>query len=86
MPRGRDVRAVGVEIGYDEALARLVIAGADDVVTTPEMGTALRDAIPSAELVVIPGAKHLLNVECPDEVAGLVQAFLEMRTPAEAGG
>jgi 3-oxoadipate enol-lactonase len=68
------------------AAPTLVIAGADDVVTTPEMGTALRDAIPSAELVVIPGAKHLLNVECPDEVAGLVQAFLEMRTPAEAGG
>jgi 3-oxoadipate enol-lactonase len=63
-----------------------VIAGSEDVVTTPEMGAALRDAIPGAELAVIPGAKHLLNVECPDEVAGLVQAFLEMRTPAEAGG
>jgi 3-oxoadipate enol-lactonase len=44
----------------------LVIAGADDVATPPEDGGFLAESIPAAELVILPGAAHLANVEQPE--------------------
>jgi 3-oxoadipate enol-lactonase len=73
--RDADLRADDARI----SAPTLVIAGADDIVTTPDMGAAMRDAIHGAELTVIPHAAHLLNVERADEVTSRLQAFLVAR-------
>jgi 3-oxoadipate enol-lactonase len=50
------------------AASTLVIAGAQDPVTTIEHAQSLVDGIPHARLATIEGAAHLLNVEQPDAV------------------
>jgi 3-oxoadipate enol-lactonase/4-carboxymuconolactone decarboxylase len=50
----------------------LVIAGALDPVTPPEMALELVTGIPGASLVVFPGASHLANIEQPDRFAAAV--------------
>lgn len=47
----------------------LVVSGADDPVSPPERGAATTAAIFSARHLVIDGARHLANVERPDEFA-----------------
>jgi 3-oxoadipate enol-lactonase len=47
------------------ATPTLVIVGEDDVATTPDDAAFLASSIPTAELVVVPGAAHLANVEQP---------------------
>jgi 3-oxoadipate enol-lactonase len=44
----------------------LVVAGAEDPVTTPEDAEILAAEIPGARLVVLPEAAHLANVEQPE--------------------
>jgi 3-oxoadipate enol-lactonase len=46
----------------------LVMVGAEDTETPPSYAEAIARRIPSAELVVVPGAGHLLNLEDPDVV------------------
>ena len=41
----------------------LVIAGAEDPATPPDHARRIRDAIPGARLMVVPGTRHLTNVE-----------------------
>ena len=54
-------------VGLDVIRARtLVIAGAEDVATPPDDGAFLADAIPDAELLVLPEAAHLANVGQPE--------------------
>lgn len=53
----------------------LVIAGADDTVTTARHGEEIAAAIPGARLEILP-AVHLSNVERPREFVDLVVAFL----------
>ncbi len=55
----------------------LVIAGADDPVTSVAMGQALADAIPGATLSVVNHASHLLAIEQPHETAALIADFIE---------
>jgi 3-oxoadipate enol-lactonase len=71
-----DLRAELVSIGSPT----LVIAGADDPSTPPDHGRLIADAVPGARLTVLPDARHLIAVERPEEVAGLVLEHL----PAEA--
>lgn len=54
----------------------LVIAGGDDPLTPPWMAEELAGELPSAELVVIDGARHLPMVEAPGAVNMLLAAFL----------
>ena len=61
----------------------LVIAGADDVATPPEDGAFLAESIPGAELVVLPGAAHLANVEQPELFDRALLAFLSGTTSTE---
>ena len=61
----------------------LVIAGADDVATPPEDGAFLAESIPGAELVVLPGAAHLANVEQPERFDRALLAFLSGTTSTE---
>ncbi|WP_239094875.1 3-oxoadipate enol-lactonase [Planotetraspora silvatica] len=61
----------------------LVIAGAEDPATPPDHARVLADGIPDADLLVIPEAAHLANVERPDVVTGALTAHFESpwRTP-----
>lgn len=59
----------------------LVIVGELDPSTPVAAGEALRDAIPGAQLTVIPRAAHLPLVEAPDAVTAAIRGFL---TPAGA--
>jgi len=50
------------------AASTLVIAGGEDQATPPEHAEEIARRIPAAELVVIPDAAHLANIEQPDAV------------------
>ncbi|HEY1376089.1 MAG TPA: alpha/beta fold hydrolase [Gemmataceae bacterium] len=54
----------------------LVIVGAEDALTPPAMAQSLAGRITGAQLVTIPGAGHLSNVEKPDEFTDAVRRFL----------
>ena len=54
----------------------LMVAGDLDVATPPTFAEALHAAIPASELVVIPGAAHLSNIERPDVFNAQVLRFL----------
>ena len=58
----------------------LVIAGADDPVTTPAMAEAVRAGIPGAEIVMVANAGHLLCIEQPKAVAAHLLVFLDRHT------
>jgi pimeloyl-ACP methyl ester carboxylesterase len=53
----------------------LVVAGDDDMVTT-EHSAALYRAIPDSQLAVIPGASHVVPMEKPELLNGIVIDFL----------
>lgn len=53
----------------------LVITGADDQRSTPEMTRRLAAAIPGAEAVVVPTVRHLLPVEAPGVLSELITGF-----------
>jgi 3-oxoadipate enol-lactonase len=63
-----DLRA---EVGSIRA-PTLVISGEDDPSTPPDHGRFIAGAIEEARLTVLPNARHLIAVERPEEVAGLV--------------
>ncbi|MDN5698059.1 MAG: 3-oxoadipate enol-lactonase [Rubrobacter sp.] len=46
----------------------LIIAGEDDLATPPEHAELIRDSIPDSEMLVVPDAAHLANIERPDSV------------------
>jgi pimeloyl-ACP methyl ester carboxylesterase len=70
----------------DEELAReaaripapvLIIAAEEDVGSTPQMAAALRQVIGDAQLSIVPGVRHMLPLENPQQLADLLQAFFE---------
>ena len=58
----------------------LVLVGADDVLTPPEKARAMADLVPGTELVEIPGAGHLANLEQPLAFNAAVSRFLDRRS------
>ncbi|HEX2050639.1 MAG TPA: alpha/beta fold hydrolase [Actinomycetota bacterium] len=54
----------------------LVIVGEDDVITPPDEARRLHEAIRGSQLVVIPAAGHLPNLEAPDEFDAALAGFL----------
>lgn len=54
----------------------LVIAGADDPATSPEVVREIADGIPGARFVVIPRASHLVSAEQPEAVSAEIRQFL----------
>jgi 3-oxoadipate enol-lactonase len=58
----------------------LVIAGADDIATPLDHAETLAQGIRGAELVIVPGAAHLANLERPEPVTHAMLRHLE-RTP-----
>jgi pimeloyl-ACP methyl ester carboxylesterase len=55
----------------------VVICGADDQLTPLRYSQFLADNIPNAQLEVIPAAGHMVMLEKPQEVAGILGAFIE---------
>lgn len=54
------------------AVPTLVCTGELDPGSTPAMTYALADHIPGARAVVVPGTRHLLPLEAPDDLARLI--------------
>jgi 3-oxoadipate enol-lactonase len=55
----------------------LVIAGAEDIATPLDHAETLAQGIPGAELVIVPGAAHLANLERPEPVTHAMLRHLE---------
>ncbi len=53
----------------------LVMWGAHDA--RPQLGAEIATSIPGADLLVIEGAGHHVNVEAPNETAGAIEHFLQ---------
>lgn len=54
----------------------LVLVGADDAITPPEMAQEMADAIPHAKLSVIPETGHLATLEAPVHVNAALAKWL----------
>lgn len=57
----------------------LILVGEHDPSTTVAAAEAMRDAIPGAQLCVIPGALHVPMLDHPDEVTAAILGFLTPR-------
>jgi len=55
----------------------LIIVGEEDFFTPEPIARLMSDAIPDAQLAVIPGAGHLPNMEKPEEFNKIVYSFLK---------
>lgn len=67
---------IGPELGKI-ALPSLAVTGELDPGSTPEMSRRLGQAIPRGRTVVVPGARHMLPVEQPRELALIIHRFIE---------
>jgi 3-oxoadipate enol-lactonase len=64
----------------------LVVGGAEDTISSPEVMGEMAARIPDARHVTLPGVGHLSNLEDPDGFNEALTGFLEgARTPATAG-
>ena len=73
-------KAVWLADQHDRAAAidvpTLVICGAEDKVTPPALSEELAALIPNAQLRLVAGAGHLLNLEKPEEFNAAVERFI----------
>jgi len=53
-----------------------IVVGEEDQATPPAMARELHAAIPQSTLVVIPGARHLTPIECPDQISAALVGVL----------
>ena len=58
------------------AAPTLVIVGEDDTLTPPAMARTLATGVPNAQLITIPGAGHLSNLEQPETFNMALMGFL----------
>lgn len=75
------LEAMKTRVDSTEALAKidvptLVIVGEKDGVTPPEAARKLHEHIGGSQLVVIPGAGHISNMEAPEAFNGALAEFL----------
>lgn len=77
------IKAIEASVGMDHAdlyrdvrVPTLVVAGALDRLTTPEMASKIAERIDGARLEVIPDAGHLSNIEQPEIFNRKVLEFL----------
>jgi 3-oxoadipate enol-lactonase len=58
-----------------------VVVGSEDPTTTPSVAADLASAVPDADVVVVEGAAHIVNVGRPAEFASAVRAHLAATAP-----
>jgi pimeloyl-ACP methyl ester carboxylesterase len=58
------------------ACPTLVVVGAGDRLTPPDLAHEIRELVPGARLETIPGSGHLPTLETPDAVTALMQRWL----------
>ncbi|MFG0275741.1 MAG: alpha/beta fold hydrolase [Phycisphaerales bacterium] len=54
----------------------LLVYGADDVLTPPDIARRMAERMPDARVRIIPGAGHLAPIERPEATSAAVEAFL----------
>jgi 3-oxoadipate enol-lactonase len=54
-----------------------VIVGDEDYATPVTMARQLHEAIPGSTLTILPGARHLTPIECPEEIAAQLLTLLQ---------
>ncbi|GAB2592116.1 alpha/beta hydrolase [Paractinoplanes abujensis] len=59
-----------------------VLVGERDRLTPPACARSIAEALPFADLRVVPGAGHMLPLERPHEVSAALTAIVERATPA----
>jgi 3-oxoadipate enol-lactonase len=64
------------------AAPTLLIAGAEDPATPPELSREIARRITSAKVVVVPGASHLATVEQPETITKLILDHVTARRSA----
>lgn len=67
-----------------DTIPTLILWGREDQLFPPAAAEWFRQAIPSAELVILEGIGHLPQEEAPDESAAAVKAFLLSHQPTKA--
>ena len=63
----------------------LVLVGSDDVLTPPAKARAMAELVPGAELVELPRAGHLANLEAPEAFNAALGRFLARVSPPPVG-
>jgi pimeloyl-ACP methyl ester carboxylesterase len=71
-----DLRAAGATIA---TVPTRILVGSRDTLTPPRAARQLAEAIPSAEVEVIPGAGHMLPLEAPERIVEAVRALAAER-------
>ena len=71
---------VGPLLG-DITAPTLAITGSDDPGSTPDMSQRLAAAVPDGQAVIVEGARHLLPLERPGELAAALTKHFERITP-----
>ena len=60
---------------HEVGVPTLVMVGQEDTETPPSYARAIAERVPGAQLVVVPGAGHLLNLEAPDVVNARLREY-----------
>lgn len=55
----------------------LMIYGTEDVRSPREVWEPIRDALPNARLVLVPGVGHMVDMQAPERCNAEIRAFLE---------
>lgn len=61
---------------YLENLKHVQLPDKEDMLCTPEMGRAMHQALLKAELGILPGIGHTLNLESIPDLAQLTDTFV----------
>jgi len=74
---------VGAAKGFDARAALpslrcpvLILCGTEDHITPPRYATWLKEGLPDARVILIPGAGHMLPLERPEQVNAAIAEFL----------
>ena len=68
-----------------DGVETLIVAGEQDLMTPADHSREMVDAVPGAELVVLPDAGHLLMLEHPREVSAELRALVERARRTDSG-
>ncbi len=75
--RGMALRRDSVDVLAQIQCPTLILVGAEDSLTPPSDAQLMAERIPHAQLIIIPGAAHLANMERPEAFNRALGAFLE---------